>query len=117
MWLDLQQQRRRARQRPGRVDRGRRRLPLGSSVYSSLLLLLSLSLSLSLLLLFHVDESPFCVDSFIKRKTAIHHTSKCSYYDLVDHACHILPPSEIDSGRFGAVFAGSGGKYLFHRIG
>ena len=31
--------------------------------------------------------------------------------------CHILPPSEIDLGLCLAVFAGSGGKYLFHRIG
>ena len=31
--------------------------------------------------------------------------------------CHILPPSEIDVGLCLAVFAGSGGKYLFHRIG
>ena len=30
---------------------------------------------------------------------------------------HILPPSEIDLGLCLAVFAGSGGKYLFHRIG
>ena len=29
----------------------------------------------------------------------------------------ILPPSEIDFGLCLAVFAGSGGKYLFHRIG
>ena len=33
------------------------------------------------------------------------------------HTCHILPPSEIDLGLSLAVFAGSGGKYLFHRIG
>ena len=33
------------------------------------------------------------------------------------HTCHILPPSEIDGGLFSAVFAGSGGRYLFHRIG
>ena len=33
------------------------------------------------------------------------------------HTCHILPPSEIDLGLCLAVFAGSGGKYLFHRIG
>ena len=33
------------------------------------------------------------------------------------HTCHILPPSEIDSGLCLAVFAGSGGEYLFHRIG
>ena len=32
-------------------------------------------------------------------------------------ASHILPPSEIDSGLCLAVLAGSGGKYLFHRIG
>ena len=32
------------------------------------------------------------------------------------HTCHILPPSEIDSGLRLAVFAGSGGKHLFHRI-
>ena len=31
--------------------------------------------------------------------------------------CHILPPSEIDWGLFCAVFPGSEGKYLFHRIG
>ena len=29
------------------------------------------------------------------------------------HTCHILPPSEIDLGLCLAVFAGSGGKYLF----
>ena len=33
------------------------------------------------------------------------------------HTCHILPPSEIDLGLCLAVFAGSGGKYVFHRIG
>ena len=33
------------------------------------------------------------------------------------HTCHILPPSEIDSGLFLAVFAGSGGKYLVQRTG
>ena len=33
------------------------------------------------------------------------------------HTCHILPPSEIDSGLCLAVLAGSGGKFLFHRIG
>ena len=33
------------------------------------------------------------------------------------HTCHILPPSAIDVGLCLAVFAGSGGKYLFHRIG
>ena len=33
------------------------------------------------------------------------------------HTCYILPPSEIDLGLCLAVFAGSGGKYLFHRIG
>ena len=33
------------------------------------------------------------------------------------HTCHILPPSEIDLGLCLAVFAGSGGKCLFHRIG
>ena len=33
------------------------------------------------------------------------------------HTCHILPPSEIDVGLCLAAFAGSGGKYLFHRIG
>ena len=36
---------------------------------------------------------------------------------LVLHTCHILPPSEIDLGLCLAVFAGSGGKYIFHRIG
>ena len=39
-------------------------------------------------------------------------------YSRVDfHTCHILPPSEIDLGLCLAVFAGSGGKYLSHRIG
>ena len=33
------------------------------------------------------------------------------------HTCHILHPSEIDLGLCLAVFAGSGGKYIFHRIG
>ena len=33
------------------------------------------------------------------------------------HTCHIPPPSEIDLGLSLAVFAGSGGKYLLHRIG
>ena len=33
------------------------------------------------------------------------------------HTCHILPPSEIDLGLRLAVFAGSGRKYLFHKIG
>ena len=33
------------------------------------------------------------------------------------HTCHILSPSEIDLGLFLADFAGSGGRYLFHRIG
>ena len=33
------------------------------------------------------------------------------------HTCHILPPSEIDWGLFLAVFTGSEGKHLFHRIG
>ena len=33
------------------------------------------------------------------------------------HTCHILPPSEIDLGLCLPVFAGSGGKYSFHRIG
>ena len=33
------------------------------------------------------------------------------------HTLHILPPSEIDLGLFWAVFAGSEGKHLFHRIG
>ena len=33
------------------------------------------------------------------------------------HSRHILPPSEIDLGLFWAVFTGSEGKYLFHRIG
>ena len=34
----------------------------------------------------------------------------------VGHTCHILLPSEIDLGLCLAVFAGSGGKHLFHRI-
>ena len=34
-----------------------------------------------------------------------------------DHTCHNRPPSEIDRGLFLAVFAGSEGRYLFHRIG
>ena len=33
------------------------------------------------------------------------------------HTCHNLPPSEIDLGLCLAVFAGSEGRYLFHRIG
>ena len=33
------------------------------------------------------------------------------------HTCHILLPSEIDLGLRLAVFAGSGGKHIFHRIG
>ena len=33
------------------------------------------------------------------------------------HTCHILPPFEIDWGLFSAVFAGSEGKSLIHRIG
>ena len=33
------------------------------------------------------------------------------------HTCHILPLSEIDLGLCLALFAGSGGKHLFHRIG
>ena len=36
---------------------------------------------------------------------------------LTKRACHILPPSEIDLGPCLAVFAGSGGRYLFHRNG
>ena len=32
------------------------------------------------------------------------------------HTRHILPPSEIDGGLFLAVFTGSDGRYLFHRI-
>ena len=39
------------------------------------------------------------------------------YIVLYDHTRHILPPSEIDLGLCLAVFAGAGGKYLFHRIG
>ena len=34
----------------------------------------------------------------------------------VGHTRHILPPSEIDLGLFWAVFEGSEGKHLFHRI-
>ena len=34
-----------------------------------------------------------------------------------DPTCHILPLSEICRGLCLAVFAGSGGNYLFHRIG
>ena len=33
------------------------------------------------------------------------------------HTCYILPPSEIDVRLCSAVFAGSGGNSLFHRIG
>ena len=33
------------------------------------------------------------------------------------HTCHNLPPSEIDGGLFLAVFTGSEGEHLFHRIG
>ena len=36
---------------------------------------------------------------------------------IISHTCHNLPPSEIDLGLLLAVFAGSGEKYLFHRIG
>ena len=38
-------------------------------------------------------------------------------FNVIIHTRHILPPSEIDLGLCLAVFAGSGGKYLFHRIG
>ena len=38
-------------------------------------------------------------------------------FGVYNHTCHIRPPSEIDLGLCLAVFAGSGGKYLFHRIG
>ena len=33
------------------------------------------------------------------------------------HTCHILPPSEIDSGLCLADFTDLEGKHLFHRIG
>ena len=36
---------------------------------------------------------------------------------IILHTCHILPPSEIDWRLFLAVFTGSEGKHLFHRIG
>ena len=36
---------------------------------------------------------------------------------IIINTCHILPPSEIDLGLRLAVFAGSGGKYLLHRVG
>ena len=35
----------------------------------------------------------------------------------VFHTRHILPPSEIDVGLFWAVFTGTEGKHLFHRVG
>ena len=35
----------------------------------------------------------------------------------ISHTCHNLPPSEIDGELFLAVFTGSEGRYLFHRIG
>ena len=41
----------------------------------------------------------------------------CKFYSFQLHTCHILPPSEIDLGLCLAAFAGSGGKYPFHRIG
>ena len=40
-----------------------------------------------------------------------------NYHIIRGHTCHILPPSEIDLGLRLADFTGSGGKYLFHRIG
>ena len=46
--------------------------------------------------------------------TRTHHTWPAQHEA---HTCHILPPSEIDSGLCLAVFAGSGGNCLFHRIG
>ena len=45
------------------------------------------------------------------------HTVVLYYVMCYYHTCHILPPSEIDLGLCLAVFAGSGGKYLFRRIG
>ena len=42
----------------------------------------------------------------------------CLHFSMfVRHTCHILPPADIDLGLCLAVFAGSGGKHLFHRIG
>ena len=41
----------------------------------------------------------------------------CFVCRLLHHTCHILPPSEKDLGLCLAVFPGSGGKYLLHRIG
>ena len=49
-----------------------------------------------------------------------HHSSTPGLAQAVPrggHTCHNLPPSEIDGGLFLALFAGSEGKYLFHRIG
>ena len=37
--------------------------------------------------------------------------------EYLRHTCHNLPPSEINGGLFFAVFTGSEGRYLFHRIG
>ena len=42
---------------------------------------------------------------------------KATYCRWIIHTYHNLPPSEIDGGLFLADFAGSGGIYLFHRIG
>ena len=39
------------------------------------------------------------------------------YLMVFRHTCHILPPFEIDLGLCLVVFADSGGKHLFHRIG
>ena len=36
---------------------------------------------------------------------------------MESRTCHSLPASEIDEGLFWAVSTGSGGRYLFHRIG
>ena len=44
----------------------------------------------------------------------------CMYvyiYIYTIHNCHILPPTEIDSGLCWADFTDSEGKHLFHRIG
>ena len=55
----------------------------------------------------YIECNSICICS------SIMYTLECIY----SHTCHILPPSEIDLGLCLAVFAGSGGRYLFHRIG
>ena len=44
-------------------------------------------------------------------------TMLCNIMHHFWHTRHILPPSEIKIGLCLVVFAGSEGRYLFHRIG